>query len=105
MPPAQSSNTIVALGERLFIKAYRRLQVGVNPEVEIGRYLTDVVHFRNSVPVAGSLDYVSDDGRATTLVLLQGYVENQGDGWDYTLNYLRHSLNAWPPQPDAVDRQ
>ncbi len=47
----------------LFIKAYRRLQVGVNPEVEIGRYLTDVVHFRNSVPVAGSLDYVAEDGR------------------------------------------
>ena len=62
----------------MFIKAYRRLQVGVNPEVEIGHYLTDVVHFRNSVPAAGSLDYVSEDGRATTLVLLQGYVREPG---------------------------
>jgi maltose alpha-D-glucosyltransferase/alpha-amylase len=103
VPPAQSSNTIVALGERLFMKGYRRLQVGVNPEVEIGRYLTDVVHFRNSVPVAGSLDYVSEDGRTTTLVLLQGYVENQGNGWDYTLNYLRQSFERWPPQPDAAE--
>jgi len=103
VPPAQSSNTIVALGERLFIKAYRRLQVGVNPEVEIAHYLTDVVHFRNSVPAAGSLDYVSEDGRTTTLVLLQGYVENQGNGWDYTLNYLRQFFERWPPQPDAAD--
>ena len=102
VPSAQSTNTTVALGERLFMKAYRRLQVGVNPEVEIGRYLTDIAHFRNAVPVAGSIDYVSEDGRSTTLVLLQGYVENQGNGWDYTLNYLRQSFERWPPQPDGA---
>jgi maltose alpha-D-glucosyltransferase/alpha-amylase len=103
IPPAQSTNTTVGLGERLFIKAYRRLHVGVNPEVEIGRYLTDVAHFPNSVPVAGSIDYVSDDGRSTTLVLLQGYVENQGNGWDYTLNYLRQTLERWPPHPESAE--
>ena len=57
-PGAQSSNTIVTLGERLFLKAYRRVAVGLNPEVEIGRFLTDVVRFPHSVPVAGSVDYV-----------------------------------------------
>jgi maltose alpha-D-glucosyltransferase/alpha-amylase len=103
VPPAQSSNTIVALGERLFMKAYRRLQVGVNPEVEVGRYLTDVAGFRNSVPLAGSVDYASDDGKTATLLLLQGFVENQGDGWDYTLNYLRQSFERWPPAPDAAE--
>jgi maltose alpha-D-glucosyltransferase / alpha-amylase len=87
-PAATSSNTIAALADRLFVKGYRRLQVGVNPEVEIGRYLTEVVRFRHSVPVAGSLDYVADDGRTATLALVQGYVQNQGDGWDYTHNYL-----------------
>ena len=35
-----------ALGDRLFLKGYRRLQVGVNPEVEIGRFLTEVARFR-----------------------------------------------------------
>jgi maltose alpha-D-glucosyltransferase/alpha-amylase len=88
MPGAHSSNTIVALGDRLFVKGYRRLQVGLNPEAEIGRYLTDIVHFAHSVPVAGTVDYVSDDGRTATLALVQGYVQNQGSGWDYTLNYL-----------------
>ncbi|MGH8802204.1 MAG: putative maltokinase, partial [Casimicrobiaceae bacterium] len=87
-PGAHSSNTIVALGERLFVKGYRRLQVGRNPEVEVGRYLTDVVGFAHSVPVAGSVEYVADDGRTATLALIQGYVQNQGSGWDYTINYL-----------------
>ncbi|HLX27895.1 MAG TPA: maltose alpha-D-glucosyltransferase [Casimicrobiaceae bacterium] len=87
-PGAHSSNTIVALADRLFVKGYRRLQVGVNPEVEIGRYLTEVAHFAHAVPVAGSVEFVADDGRVATLVLIQGYVLNQGDGWDYTQHYL-----------------
>jgi maltose alpha-D-glucosyltransferase / alpha-amylase len=88
MPGAQSSNTIVALGEKLFVKGYRRLQAGANPEVEIGRYLTDVVQFAHSVPVAGSVEYVAEDGRTATLALIQAYMPNQGSGWDYTLDYL-----------------
>src|SRR5439155_19585342 len=88
MPNAQSSNTIVSLGDRVFIKGYRRLQPGVNPEVEIGRYLTDVVQFAHCVPVAGSVEYLAEDGRTATLALVQKYVYNQGSGWDYTLNYL-----------------
>jgi maltose alpha-D-glucosyltransferase/alpha-amylase len=102
MPPAQSSNTIVTLGERMFLKVYRRLQVGVNPEVEIARYLTDVARFRNAVPMAGSVDYLSEHGRAATLALVQGYVENQGNGWDYTINYLRKSLERWSADPDGT---
>jgi maltose alpha-D-glucosyltransferase/alpha-amylase len=88
MPGAQSSNSIVSLGDKVFVKGYRRLQAGVNPEVEIGGYLTDVAQFAHSVPVAGSVEYVADDGRTATLALIQQYVYNQGSGWDYTLNYL-----------------
>ena len=53
-----SSNTIVTLGERLFLKGYRRLRAGINPELEIGRFLTEVAHFPHCVPVAGALEYV-----------------------------------------------
>ncbi len=96
-PGAQSSNTVVVLGEKLFLKAYRRLQSGVNPEAEIGRYLTDVAGFANSVPVAGTIDYVASDGSVMTLALLQGFVDNQGDGWTTTQNYLERFLEELPP--------
>ena len=95
----QSSNTVVTFGERLFLKGYRRVQVGLNPEVEIGRFLTDAVRFPHSVPVAGNVDYVADDGRVTTLALLQAYVENQGNGWDYTQNYLSRLFEEAPGSP------
>jgi maltose alpha-D-glucosyltransferase/alpha-amylase len=97
-PGAQSSNTMVALGERLFLKAYRRLQVGAHPEAEIGRFLTDVVQFPHSIQVAGSVEHVAEDGRTTTLALLQAYVANQGDGWGYTLNYLDRVYELPPAQ-------
>ncbi len=87
--PAQgSSNTTVRIGDPFFLKIYRRVQKGINPELEIGRYLTEVVRFPNIVPVAGSVEYRSDDGTVSTLALLQAFVMNQGDGWDYTVNYL-----------------
>ncbi len=85
---AQSSNTTVRVGEQFFLKIYRKLQPGVNPELEIGRYLTEVAHFPNIVPVAGAVEYQSQDGTVMTLALLQAFVMNQGDGWDYTVNYL-----------------
>jgi maltose alpha-D-glucosyltransferase/alpha-amylase len=86
--PAQSSNTTVRVGEQFFVKFYRKLQPGVNPELEIGRYLTEIVRFPNIVPVAGAAEYRNQDGTVMTLVLLQAFVMNQGDGWDYTVNYL-----------------
>jgi maltose alpha-D-glucosyltransferase/alpha-amylase len=92
-PGAHSSNTVVGLADRLFVKGYRRLSVGVNPEVAVGRYLTEVARFPHAVPIAGSVDYVADDGRVATLALIQGYVQNQGDGWDYTQNYLARFID------------
>ena len=87
-PKFQGSNTAVMLGDRLFLKGYRNLRAGVNPEFEVGRFLTDVAHFSNCVPVAGAMEYIAADGTLTCLALLQGQVANQGDGWSYTLDYL-----------------
>ncbi|MGE0876886.1 MAG: maltose alpha-D-glucosyltransferase [Burkholderiales bacterium] len=105
-PQMQSSNTAVTLGERLFLKGYRHLRQGVNPEFEVGRFLTDIAEFTHCVPVAGALEYVAADGSSTALALLQSYVANEGDGWTYTLDYLdRHLADERPvaaePHPDS----
>jgi maltose alpha-D-glucosyltransferase/alpha-amylase len=85
---AQGSNTTVRVGDDLFLKIYRKLQPGINPELEIGRYLTEVARFPNIVPVAGAVEYSASDGASYTIALLQAYVANQGDGWTYTVDYL-----------------
>src|SRR5215469_15302220 len=82
------SHTSVRLGDAFFLKIFRRLQPGTNPGVEIARYLTEEAHFPYSVPLAGLIDYRHEDGTASTLALVQAYVPNQGDGWNYTVNHL-----------------
>ncbi|HEV2268587.1 MAG TPA: putative maltokinase, partial [Steroidobacteraceae bacterium] len=89
---AQSSNTTLRVGDGLFLKIYRKLQPGINPELEIGRYLTEVAHFPNIVPVAGAAEYTDNESVNYTMALLQAFVTNQGDGWTYTLDYLARFL-------------
>ena len=103
-PRASSSNTIVNMRERLMLKGYRRLRVGMNPELEMGLYLTEVAHFANCAPLAGVLEYVADDGQTQLLAMLQAYVANQGDGWTYSLEYLRRHLEQYrtTPASDAL---
>ena len=96
-----TSNTIVSIGNRLFLKAYRRVSEGENPELEIGRFLTEA-GFTHAVPIAGSVDYVSSDGRIATLAILQAYVSNQGDGWSYTVEYLDRFFDSLPRESDAA---
>ncbi len=90
------------------LKGYRRLQIGMNPELEMGLYLTEVAHFANCAPLAGVLEYVANDGQTRLLAMLQAYVANQGDGWTYSLEYLRRHLEQYrttpasePPPPNA----
>ena len=87
-----SSNTVVTIDERLFLKGYRRLRPGIQPELEIGRFLTEVAKFKHCVPVAGAVEYEAEDGTTLTLAMLQAYVSNQGDGWAYTVGYLERYL-------------
>ncbi|MBI4389256.1 MAG: putative maltokinase, partial [Nitrospinae bacterium] len=87
-PGIEGSATAVIIGDGLFLKAYRLLQEGTNPELEMGRYLTEIFPYPHAVPLAGALEYQKPDGRSATLALLQGYVKNQGDVWSYTQKYL-----------------
>jgi len=106
----ERTNSSVILGERLILKVYRRLQKGVNPDLEIGRHLTEQARFENTPPLAGAIEYTGPDGETTTLGLLQGFVENQGDGWSYVLDYLDRYLDdrlltSWSPEGEGDETE
>ncbi len=85
---AEQSNTSILFGDRLIMKLFRRQDVGVNPDCEVGRYLTEKANFDRVPPFAGSIEYESKDGQNLTLVMLQGLVVNEGDGWKWTIEEL-----------------
>jgi maltose alpha-D-glucosyltransferase/alpha-amylase len=99
---AEQSNTSVVYGDLFILKLFRRLDEGVNPELEIGRYLTEVKNFSNIAPVAGALEYRRHNGGSMTLAVLESYLPNQGDAWQYTLDTLHQYFAEVLAHPDTV---
>ena len=85
---AEQSNTSIIYEKQLILKLFRRLQPGENPDVEIGRFLTDVVHFPHIAPFMGEITMTPANGEKTTVAMLQKLVANQGDGWQWFLEQL-----------------
>jgi maltose alpha-D-glucosyltransferase/alpha-amylase len=85
---AEQSNSSAIFGDRLILKLFRRQQPGQNPDVEIGRFLTETASFSNAPPFGGSIEVRREGDEPAALVLLQGLVQNEGDGWQWTLDEL-----------------
>ena len=100
---AEQSNTSIVYGDRFILKIYRRLQAGENPDVEIGRYLSDVAQFKQIPPFYGEISIDSTGAEKTTVALLQGLVANEGDGWQWFLDRLSSWLESVADRPAAED--
>jgi maltose alpha-D-glucosyltransferase / alpha-amylase len=91
---AEQSNTSILYGTKLILKLFRRLQPGENPDAEIGRFLTEVANFSRIPPFLGDITLKSDSTEPTTIAMLQALVENEGDGWQWTLDELSRYYDA-----------
>ena len=80
---AEQSNTSVVFDETLIMKVFRRLEAGINPELELLRFLTEK-RFENIPQLAGWYAYVGRQMDAT-LGILQEFVAGGEDGWDRAL--------------------
>jgi maltose alpha-D-glucosyltransferase/alpha-amylase len=85
---AEQSNASVVFGDRFILKLYRRLEAGLNPDREIGQFLTERAAFAHTAPLAGALEYRHGREEPLTLGILQQLVQNEGDAWEYTLDAL-----------------
>ncbi len=110
---AEQSNTSIIYQEpggasRFILKLFRRLEPGTNPDLEIGRFLTETRRFQQIAPVAGALEYTTPGQEPVTIGILQGYVKNDGDAWRFTLDTVAHyfervlehaAAEQAPPEP------
>ena len=97
---AEQSNTSILYGDRFILKVLRRQEPGLNPDAEIGRYLTDRAHFDRVPRFAGAIEYEpSNHAEPSTLAMLQGLVANEGDGWKWTIEELERYFEACAPLP------
>ena len=92
------SNTSVVLGERLLLKAYRWLQPGLNPDLELLAYLTEEAGFTAVPPLAGYAEVVSRSSGPATVALLQAFVADAADAYES----LAETLTEWLLAPGSV---
>jgi maltose alpha-D-glucosyltransferase/alpha-amylase len=90
---ADQSNSSIVFGDRLILKLFRLMEEGVNSELEIGRFLTERARSEHVPPTAGSIEYSRGRGMPAAIGVLQGYVQNEGDAWTFTLDALRNYLD------------
>jgi maltose alpha-D-glucosyltransferase/alpha-amylase len=88
---AEQSNSSLILGDAVVLKLVRRVAAGIHPEAEMTRVLTGR-GYANSAPLFGEVVRVDADGTPHTLMLAQGFVRNQGDGWTWTLDFLARAV-------------
>jgi maltose alpha-D-glucosyltransferase/alpha-amylase len=84
----EQSNSSVLFGECAIMKVFRRVEPGENPDLEVGRHLTERVRFPHTPRVLGSLSYSRRAAEPMTLAIIQEHVVNEGDAWSYALDQV-----------------
>lgn len=99
--PAVHSNSALAVGGRYLLKLFRRIEPGLNPDVEIGRFLERTGARVNTPALFGSIEYRMEDGTFGTLALVQKLLPSRTNAWDDALGHLETFFQR--AQPHAAE--
>jgi maltokinase len=84
---AEQSNTSLVYGDQAILKVFRRLEAGLNPDIEVHRALTGL-GARHIARLLGSVT-ADIDGEPTSLAMLQEYMTTATDGWELAKTSVR----------------
>jgi maltose alpha-D-glucosyltransferase / alpha-amylase len=90
----EQSNTSIVIGDQSILKVFRKLEAGINPDVEVTRFLTDHTAFTDIPALAGWIEYEGDDGLHASVAGLYQFIPNSGEAWGYTRRALKRYLAA-----------
>jgi maltose alpha-D-glucosyltransferase/alpha-amylase len=87
LPNAEQSNTTIVADQVCVMKILRKVNEGVHPEIEVGRFLLEHTAFKNVPDLLGSAELV-ENGKRSALVVAHRFIQNQGDAWTVTAAFL-----------------
>lgn len=87
----EQSNSSMVVDEKIVLKLLRRLFTGTHPESEMGRYLT-ALGYANTPAMLGEVVAIDADGAARTLMVLQRFIHNKGDAWEWVMDTLERLI-------------
>lgn len=93
--PAIQSNTAIVYDERLFLKIFRKLLPGINPDEEISRHL-GTVGFPHTPRFIGAIHWDIPGVGVCTLALSQELIANASNGWNWAVDQAKAALDGKP---------
>ncbi len=101
---AEQSNTSFIYEGKLFLKFYRKVEEGENPDIELTRFLSERCAYPHTPPFAGLIEFRPGAGKPSqVLALLQGAVASERDAWELTVEaatrYLERTHAGLPDAP------
>lgn len=84
----EQSNSAIRYGERLFMKVYRKLEAGLNPDAEILAFLTQETSFKRAPRYAGEIRF-REGASETAIALLQTFAKNKCSAWELAFEQAR----------------
>ena len=98
---AEQTNVSMVVDERIMLKIYRRVRPGLQPELELAQFLTDVAHYQNTPKFLGAVEHVAKSGVHTALAIAFAFVPNQGDAWNAVVDALDRAFEDLALVPEA----
>jgi maltose alpha-D-glucosyltransferase/alpha-amylase len=99
---ADQSNTSVNYGDALLLKLFRKVEPGLNPDYEIGAFLTER-GFAHSPKVAGAIEYQRRRKEPITLAVLSEFIHKESDAWQLTMDALRDFFDRTSTSNEDVE--
>jgi maltose alpha-D-glucosyltransferase/alpha-amylase len=107
---AQHAAAAIRYGDRYLLKMFRRLEEGVSPELELGRFLNARAPGL-SPAIVGAIEYMRHRAEPSTLAVLEAFVPNEGTAWEHARGELRRffervlTRHRDDPAPPAAPRR
>jgi len=101
---AEQSNSSIIYGDRFILKLFRRLEIGLNPDLEIGRFLTERSHFSHVPPAAGALEYHAAGGEPSSLGFFRALCETRATPGTTPSRRWLARLCRWPKRRPTAQR-
>lgn len=85
----EANSTSILFGNELVLKVFRKMEEGTNPDLEVGRFLTERNSFAHTPAVLGAIEYRRKrTDEPLTLAILRAWVPPEGDAWQFTMDEL-----------------
>ena len=103
----EQSNSSVIFDDKIYLKLFRKLEEGINPDLELTKQLSEKCGFQNVPTYLGDVQYIAPGQEPASLLLVQAFTPNVENGWSLTLSavdrYFDRVLSEpQPGQPPSV---